>query len=94
MWWSLPGGRSVTFRLRRFREGFALPEVRFEPHGRFIDITVEPFEYDDPPVSFPRPATERLDVDAFERDMSEFIEAVVAKLADKKVRNIRLLRAS
>jgi hypothetical protein len=74
-------------RLRRFRDGFALPDIRFEPDGRYIDITAEPFEYDNPRVTFPRRAKERIPVDSFERDMSEFIESVVTKLSDNRVRN-------
>jgi hypothetical protein len=86
-WWSLMAGRSGTVRLRRFRDGFALPDIRFEPDGRYIDVTVEPFEYANPQVGFPRRAAERVPVDVFERDIAEFIEAVVMKLGDGKVRN-------
>ncbi len=86
-WWSLIAGRSGIIRLRRFRDGFVVPDIRFEPDGRYIDITAEPFEYDNPPVTFPRRAKERIPIDAFERDMAEFIESVVAKLGDNRVRN-------
>jgi hypothetical protein len=87
VWWWLIAGRSGMTRSRRFRDGFALPDIRFEPDGRHIDITAEPFEYDNPPVTFPRRAKERIAVDAFERDMSEFIESVVTKLSANRVRN-------
>jgi hypothetical protein len=32
-WWLFLAGRSGTIRLRRFRDGFALPDIRFEPDG-------------------------------------------------------------
>ena len=64
-----------------------LPDVRFEPDGRYIDITAEPFEYDNPPVTFLRRAKERVSIDEFERDMAAFIKSVVQKLSDNKVRN-------
>jgi hypothetical protein len=86
-WWSLIAGRSGRILLRRFRDGFVLPDVRFEPDGRYIDIAVDPFEYQTPPVTFPRAAKERSRVDEFERDISEFIKSVVERLWDSKVRN-------
>lgn len=86
-WWSLLAGRSGTIRLRRFRDGFVLPDVRFAPDGRYIDVSVEPCEYDNPPVTFPRHAKERISVDGFERDMSDFIEAVLERLSEMGVRN-------
>ena len=73
--------------LRRFRDGFVLPDIRFEPDGRYIDITAEPFEYQNPPVTFLRRSKERVRIDEFERDMAAFIELVVQKLSDNKVRN-------
>ena len=86
-WWSLMAGRSGKILLRRFRDGFVLPDVRFEPDGRYIDITAEPFEYQNPPVTFLRRSKERVRIDEFERDMAAFIESVVQKLSDNKVRN-------
>jgi hypothetical protein len=85
-WWSLLSGRSGLIRLRRFRDGFAVPDIRFAPDGRYIDITAEPFEYGNPPVTFTRRAAERIAVDDLERDMSEFIESVVEKLSDHRIR--------
>src|SRR4051794_24948453 len=29
-WWTLLAGRSGAIRLRRFRDGFAMPDIRFE----------------------------------------------------------------
>jgi hypothetical protein len=86
-WWSLLAGRSGTIRLRRFRDGFAVPDIRLEPDGRHVEITAEPFEYSNPPVTFTRRAHERLAVADLERDMAEFIESVVEKLGDYKIRS-------
>lgn len=85
-WWSLIAGRSGMVRLRRFRDGFALPDVRFEPDGHYVEITAEPFEYGNPPVTFTRRAKERLTVDELERDMGDFVDSVVEKLSDHKIR--------
>ena len=84
-WWSLIAGRARTFRLRAFRDGFALPDIRLEPDGRFVDILAEPFEYDNPPVAFVTRCSERIPVSAFERDMSAFIESVLERLTEERV---------
>ena len=86
-WWSLIAGRTQTFRLRSFREGFALPDIRLEPDGRFINITVEPFEYNNPPVNFTARSSERMPIGAFERDMIAFIESVLERLSEEKVKD-------
>jgi len=86
-WWSLIAGRTQTFRLRTFREGFALPDIRLKPDGCFVNITVEPFEYGNPPVNFTVRCNERVSVGEFERDMSEFIESVLERLSEEKIRN-------
>jgi hypothetical protein len=86
-WWLLLAGRSGTVRLRRFRDGFAVPDIRFEPDGHYVEITAEPFEYSNPPVTFTRGAEERVAIDDLERDMGDFVEAVVEKLPDYRVRN-------
>lgn len=86
-WWSLMAGRSGRIPFRRFRDGFALPDVHFEPDGRYVDITAYPFEYHNPAVSFVRAAQERVPIDEFERDISEFVESVTAKLSDNRLRN-------
>lgn len=85
-WWSLLAGRSGIIRLRRFRDGFAVPDVRFEPDGHYVEITADPFEYSNPPVTFTRRAKERVAIGELERDMAEFINSVVEKLSDYKIR--------
>jgi hypothetical protein len=85
-WWSLLAGRTGMIRLRRFRDGFAVPDIRFEPDGHYVEITAAPFEYSNPPVTFTRGAHEQAAVDDLERDMAEFIEAVVEKLSDYRLR--------
>ena len=84
-WWSLVAGRTRTFRLRSVRDGFALPDVRLEPDGRFIDVCAEPFEYDNPPVSFTGRSRERIAIGVFERDMGAFIDATLERLSEEGV---------
>lgn len=86
-WWSLMAGRTQTFRLRSFREGFALPDVLLKPDGRFINITAQPFEYNNPPVDFTVRSSERMPISAFERDMSEFIESVLERLSEDLIKD-------
>ena len=86
-WWSLIAGRTQTFRLRSFRDGFALPDIHLEPDGRFMNITVEPFEYNNPPVNFTARSRERMPISAFERDMGAFIESVLERLSEEKVKD-------
>jgi hypothetical protein len=80
-------GRTGTIRPRRFRDGFGVPDIRFEPDGHYVEITAAPFEYSNPPVTFTRSAHERAAVDDLERDIAELIESVVEKLSDYRLRN-------
>ena len=84
-WWSLIAGRTRTFHLRSFRDGFALPDVRIKPDGRFVDVWAEPFEYTNPPVSFAVRSRERIAVGEFERDAGAFIEAALERLSEEEV---------
>ena len=84
-WWSLVSRRTRTFRLRGFREGFALPDVHIRPDGRYVTVSAEPFEYTNPPVSFTVRAAERITIDEFERDLGAFIEATLDRLSSKDV---------
>lgn len=84
-WWSLVAGRSQDFRLRKFRDGFALPDVRIRPDGRYMTISAEPFEYNNPPVSFTVRTRERIAISEFERDAGAFIEATLDRLCEKEI---------
>ena len=84
-WWSLISGRTQSFCLRRFREGFALPDLRFKPDGRYISIWTEPFEYHNPPVNFTKRSSERVPIGMFERDLTAFIVSVLDRLSERSV---------
>ena len=84
-WWSLVAGRTQTFCLRSFRDGFALPDIRLKPDGCYVNIWVEPFEYRNPPVNFMARSRECVPVDALERDLSAFIESVLERLSEKEI---------
>ena len=71
-WWHLVAGRSGTLRLRKFREGFAVPDIRFNPDGRSVEITAEPFKYENPPVVFTE-SKESLDMATFESEIRDFV---------------------
>ena len=84
-WWSLVAGRTQTFCLRSFRDGFALPDIRLKPDGCFINIWAEPFEYRNPSVNFTVRSRERVSVSVFERDLSAFIESVLERLSENEI---------
>lgn len=84
-WWSLVAGRTHSFHLRHFREGFALPDVGIRPDGQYMTISAEPFEYTNPPVSFTVRIRERITIGEFERDAGAFIEATLDRLSEEAV---------
>ena len=84
-WWALVAGRTQNFHLRRFRDGFALPDVRIRPDGRYMNISAEPFEYNNPAVSFTVRIRERITVSEFERDAGAFIEATLDRLSEEAI---------
>jgi hypothetical protein len=85
-WWWLTAGRAGTvLPLRRFREGFALPDLWFRPDGVDVHIDVYPINYDNPAVSFYEVAHEQTDVSSFERDAGHFIDNVLDRLGSSGV---------
>ncbi len=80
-WWSIIGGRSGSVPLRSFRQGFAVPDIWFNFDGRNIEISVEPFTYDNPPVAFFERAKELVTVSSFEEEAGKFIADVLLQLS-------------
>ena len=50
-----------------------------------MNISAEPFEYNNPPVSFTVRIRERITISEFERDASAFIEATLERLSEEAV---------
>jgi hypothetical protein len=86
-WWSMIAGRSGAVRLHSFRQGFAVPDIRFNFDGHEIEISVKPFTYDNPAVAFFEQAKERMAVASFENEVRNFIEDVLLQLSKAGVRS-------
>ncbi len=91
-WWYLMAGRSGALRLRKFREGFAVPDVRFNPDGRSVEVIVEPLKYNNPPVVFSEWSRESVDVATFANDIQEFVANVHTRLVKAGIHDSLLTR--
>ena len=86
-WWIIIGGRGRDHGVRRYRTGFALPDLFFRADGMMIEVTSRAFSSKNPNLRFPVSARETLPrVDA-EAEMARFIDAVVDRLVGCGVRN-------
>ena len=86
-WWIIFGGRDRDHGIRRYRTGFALPDLHFRTDGSTFEVTGKNFHSDNPHLGFRSDGAETLPRDAAESELSRFIQAVVDRLADEGVRN-------
>lgn len=84
-WWSLMAGRTGEFHLKVYRDGFAVPDLRFAPDGRSVDVSVRPVKYSNPPINFFEQSKEYLPLPSFERDIRQFVENVLDRLHERAV---------
>ncbi len=85
-WWTLAYQRGHTTYLRSMRAGFALPDISITAIGNgSIDVKCEPFVYHNPPVEFVTKASESVTVQAFQRDLTLFVEDVQKRLESEGV---------
>jgi hypothetical protein len=84
-WWQLIAGRTGCVKLKTFREGFAVPDVRFSPDGVFMNIAVAPFEYENPPIHFIESSSEQILLSEFERDLRLFVDIVLEQLSSSDI---------
>lgn len=79
-WWRLFGGRDVWHRLRKYRGGYAIPDIRIRFDGAGFDIDCTPYRYENPPVFFTECGKERLKRADVEHALGGFLDEVVAHL--------------
>ncbi len=86
-WWIIFGGRDRDHGIRRYRTGFALPDLRFRNDGSTFEVTGKDFHSDNPHLDFRSDGAETLPRSAAESELSRFIQEVVDRLAGEGVRN-------
>ncbi len=90
-WWRIFGRRGEDeFRLVERRDGYVLPDVRMRFDGTMFECQALPRRYRDVPVWFPRQSSELLTRHEAESDLSDFVERVAERLADRGVRESAL----
>ena len=86
-WWSIFGGRDREHAIRKYRTGFALPDVKLGFDGSTFEVRGEQFAFDNPAVRFWQVGGEVLSRAAAESTLAKFIEETVARLADAGLSN-------
>ncbi len=86
-WWIIFGGRDRDHGIRRYRTGFALPDLHFRTDGSTFEVTGKNFHSDNPHLGFRSDGAETLPRSVAESELSRFIREVVDRLAGEGVRN-------
>ena len=86
-WWIIFGGRDRDHGIRRYRTGFALPDLRFRTDGSTFEVMSRAFQSDSPHLRFRSKGRETLPRVTAESEMSRFIQDVVDRLIGEGVRN-------
>lgn len=80
-WWSIFGGRDREHPIRKYRTGFALPDVTLGFDGSTFEVRGEQFTSANPDVRFWQVGAEGLPRAVAESTLAEFIEEVAGRLA-------------
>ena len=86
-WWSIFGGRDREHPIRRYRTGFALPDVTLGFDGSTFEVRGEQFAFENPDVRFWHVGSEGLSRAAAESALAGFIEDVAARLSTAGLSN-------
>lgn len=86
-WWIIFGGRDRDHGIRRYRTGFALPDLRFRTDGSTFEVMGRPFRSENPHLRFQSDGGETLQRDTAESELSRFIQEVIDRLAGEGVRD-------
>lgn len=86
-WWSLFGGRDRFFSITKYRDGYLLPDVRFEFDGEIFEISAHQKVYNNPYVCFWAGPKELMARQSAELGLSNLINEVLARLEDRGVRD-------
>lgn len=80
-WWSIFGGRDREHPIRRYRTGFAFPDLTLGFDGSTFQVRGEQFDSANPEVRFWQVGSEGLSRTAAESTLAGFIEETAARLA-------------
>ena len=86
-WWIIFGGRDRNRGIRRYRTGFALPDLVFRTDGATFEVTSRAFTSENPHLRFPVDGRETLPRATAEAELSRFVDAVVDRLTSRGVGN-------
>ena len=86
-WWIIFGGRDRAHGIRRYRNGFALPDLFFRTDGATFEVTSKAFYSENPHLRFPFRGRETLPRVEAEMALSHFIDTVVDRLTAKRIGN-------
>jgi len=79
-WWRLFGSREEEVSLKRYRSGYAVPDVRMRFDGVAFEVYAEQALYTNPPVRFWAGQSETLSRADAELALRRFIETVLERL--------------
>jgi hypothetical protein len=86
-WWRLFGGRDGELSLIKFRNGYAIPDIRLRFDGGVFEVEARQFTYRNPDVRFLLGPPELMDRAAGEQMLTDFVEHVLSRLASRGLRN-------
>lgn len=97
-WWSIFGGRDREYPIRRYRTGFALPDLVFRCDGSTFEALGNQLFYDNPKLRFWQVEKEEVPRAEAEAALGDFIGSVVERLHESGIQDsetaLRWLRIS
>jgi hypothetical protein len=84
-WWRLFGSREEEISLKRYRSGYAVPDVRMRFDGAAFEVHAEQTSYRNPNVRFWAGQSETLSRGEAEATLNQFIEKVLERLQGRGV---------
>ena len=83
-WWKIFGGRDRYFSIFPYRNGFALPDLKFRFDGSTFEIMGSQFSSVNPKIKFWHTESD-MERSAAESALSEFVDKVVEKLSSEGI---------
>lgn len=84
-WWRLFGSREDEISLRRYRSGYAVPDIRMRFDGATFEVHAEQMSYHNPDVRFWAGQSETLSREEAEKTLGEFIATVLERLQERSI---------
>lgn len=86
-WWGLFGGRDQETSLRKYRNGFVVPDLRLQFDGAVFEMSAHQCVYRNPNVRFWAGSSEIMDRATAEARLDRLIENVLERLAASGLRD-------